>query len=57
MVVWPGHSLSASRTAWEWTLWALWEDGDQAPWVLLTDLPLEISDAAWYRPRLDGTGL
>ena len=35
----------------EWTLWALWEDGYTDPWLLLTDLPPEASDAAWYGLR------
>jgi hypothetical protein len=32
-------------------LWARWEDGDKAPWLLLTDLAPEASDAGWYGLR------
>jgi hypothetical protein len=32
-------------------LLALWEDGDKAPWLLLTDLPPAASEAAWYGLR------
>jgi hypothetical protein len=35
----------------EGTLLALWEDGDKAPWLVLTDLPPEARDAAWYGLR------
>jgi hypothetical protein len=31
----------------ECTLWALWEDGEKDPWLILTALPPEASDAAW----------
>jgi hypothetical protein len=30
------------------TLLARWEEGYKAPWLLLTDLPPEASDASWY---------
>ena len=33
------------------TLLALWEDGYKDPWLILTDLPPEASDAAWYGLR------
>src|SRR4030095_8535004 len=32
----------------ECTLLVLWEDGYKDPWLILTDLPPEASDAAWY---------
>jgi DDE family transposase len=35
----------------ECTLLALWEVGYKDPWLLLTDLPPEASDAAWYGLR------
>jgi len=33
------------------TLLARWEEGDKDPWLILTDLPPEASDAAWYGLR------
>jgi len=33
------------------TLLACWEEGQAEPWLLLTDLPPEASDAAWYALR------
>jgi hypothetical protein len=35
----------------ECTLLALWEEGYKDPWLILTDLPPEASDAAWYGLR------
>jgi len=35
----------------ECTLFALWEEGYKDPWLILTDLPPEASDAAWYGLR------
>jgi hypothetical protein len=35
----------------ECTLLALWEDDHKAPWLILTDLPPEASDAGWYGLR------
>jgi hypothetical protein len=35
----------------ECTLVAWWEDGYKDPWLILTDLPPEASDAAWYGLR------
>jgi len=35
----------------ECPLLVLWEDGYKAPWLILTDLPPEASDAAWYGLR------
>ena len=32
-------------------LLARWEDGDKAPWLILTDLAPEASDAGWYGLR------
>jgi len=33
------------------TLLARWEEGDKDPWLILTDLPPEASDAGWYGLR------
>ena len=33
------------------TLLACWEEGYKAPWLILTDLPPEASDACWYGLR------
>jgi hypothetical protein len=33
------------------TVWACWEAGDTDPWVILTDLAPEASDAGWYGLR------
>src|SRR5262245_41091135 len=33
------------------TLFALWEDGEKEPWLMLTDRSPEASDAAWYGRR------
>jgi Transposase DDE domain len=35
----------------ECTLLACWEEGYKDPWLILTDLPPEASDAAWYGLR------
>jgi DDE family transposase len=35
----------------ECPLWARWEEGYKDPWLILTDLPPEASDAAWYGLR------
>jgi len=35
----------------ECTLLALWEEGYKDPWLILTDLPPEASDACWYGLR------
>jgi hypothetical protein len=35
----------------ECTLLARWDAGHQDPWLILTDLPPEASDAAWYGLR------
>jgi hypothetical protein len=34
------------------TLLAIWQEGQQEPWFLLTDLPPEAADAAWYGLRI-----
>jgi hypothetical protein len=34
------------------TLLALWAEGTDEPWLLLTDLPPEVADAAWYGLRI-----
>jgi hypothetical protein len=46
-----GPALHKAGRQLECTLLALWEDGYTDPWVLLTDLPPEASDAAWYGLR------
>ncbi len=33
------------------TLLARWEEGYRDPWLILTDLPPEVADAAWYGMR------
>jgi hypothetical protein len=33
------------------TLWACWEEGYTAPWLILTALPPEVSAACWYGLR------
>jgi Transposase DDE domain len=33
------------------TLLASWEEGHTAPWLIVTDLPPEVSDACWYGLR------
>jgi hypothetical protein len=33
------------------TLLACWEEGDHDPWLIITDLPPTLADAAWYGMR------
>ena len=46
-----GTALQKAGRQVECTLLALWEEGYKAPWLILTDLPPEASDAAWYGLR------
>jgi len=50
---WRGRGSAFQKTGRqvECTLWALWEDGYKDPWLILTDLPPEARDAAWYGLR------
>ena len=42
-----GTALQHAGRQVEGPLWAVWEDGDKAPWVILPDRPPEASAAAW----------
>ena len=44
---WRGTGLACTRHQVPCTLLARWEDGDKAPWVILTDLAPEASEAGW----------
>jgi hypothetical protein len=48
---WRGAGIAFARNQVPCTLLARWEDGDKAPWLILTDLPPEASDASWYGLR------
>ena len=48
---WRGTGLALTRNQVPCTLLARWEDGDKDPWLILTDLPPEASDASWYGLR------
>ena len=48
---WRGTGLAFTRNQVPCTLLARWEDGDKAPWLLLTDLAPEASEAGWYGLR------
>jgi hypothetical protein len=48
---WRGAGLAFARNQVPCTLLARWEDGYKDPWLLLTDLPPEASDAGWYGLR------
>ena len=48
---WRGAGIALTRHQVPCTLLARWEDGDKAPWRLLTALPPEASDTAWYGLR------
>lgn len=54
----PGPCWRGTGTAFKrpqrrlrWTLLARWEEGYTAPWLLLTDVPPDTSDAGWYGLR------
>ena len=46
-----GTGLAFTRNQVACTLLARWEEGDTDPWLLLTDLGPEASDAGWYGLR------
>jgi hypothetical protein len=48
---WRGTGLAFTRNQVACTLLARWEDGDKDPWLILTDLLPEASDAGWYGLR------
>jgi Transposase DDE domain len=48
---WRGAGIAFARNQVPCTLLARWEDGYKAPWLILTDLPPEASDAGWYGLR------
>ena len=48
---WRGTGLAFTRNQVPCTLLARWEDGYKAPWLILTDLEPEASDAGWYGLR------
>ena len=45
---WRGMGLAFTRNQVACTLLARWEEGYKDPWLSLTDLPPEASDAGWY---------
>jgi DDE family transposase len=50
---WRGRGTAFQNTGRqvECTRWALWEDGEKAPWLILTALPPAASEAAGYGLR------
>jgi hypothetical protein len=48
---WRGTGLAFTRHLVACTLLARWEEGYKDPWLILTDLPPEASDAGWYGLR------
>ncbi len=46
-----GTGIAFARHQVPCTLLARWEDGDKDPWLLLTELAPEASDAGWYGLR------
>ena len=48
---WRGAGIAFARNQVPCTLLARWENGYKAPWLILTDLPPEASDAGWYGLR------
>jgi hypothetical protein len=46
-----GTAFKGRRRALACTLLARWEEGHADPWLILTDLPPEAADAAWYGMR------
>jgi hypothetical protein len=46
-----GAGLAFTRNQVACTLLARWEEGDKDPWLILTDLLPEASDAGWYGLR------
>ena len=48
---WRGAGIAFTRNQIPCTLLARWEDGYKDPWLILTDLAPEASDAGWYGLR------
>jgi len=48
---WRGVGLAFTHHQVACTLLARWEEGYKDPWLILTDLPPEASDAGWYGLR------
>jgi Transposase DDE domain len=48
---WRGAGVAFTRHQVACTLLARWEEGYKDPWLILTDLPPEASDAGWYGLR------
>ena len=48
---WRGTGLAFTRNQVPCTLLARWEEGYKDPWLILTDLAPEASDAGWYGLR------
>lgn len=50
---WSGRGTAFKGRGWQLacTLLARWDAGHQDPWLILTDLPPEASDASWYGLR------
>jgi Transposase DDE domain len=48
---WRGAGLALARNQVACPLLARWEHGYKDPWLILTDLPPEASDAGWYGLR------
>jgi hypothetical protein len=48
---WRGTGLAFTRNQVAGTWLARWEEGDKDPWLILTDLAPEASDAGWYGLR------
>ena len=48
---WRGAGIAFARHQVPCTLLARWENGYKDPWLILTDLPPEASDAGWYGLR------
>ena len=49
---WKGTGKAFKTKPLSCTLLALWEEGRDAPWLIVTDLPPEASDACWYGLRV-----
>lgn len=48
---WKGTGKAFKTKPLSCTLLALWEEGTEEPWLIVTDLPPEASDACWYGLR------
>jgi DDE family transposase len=48
---WRGAGIAFARHPVPCTLLVRWEEGYKEPWLILTDLPPEASDAGWYGLR------